>query len=61
MKKLLCSFLTVVASFLCVIHSRADTIYVGCALDGTIRQYATNGVGLIFRPLVFGRSARRGL
>lgn len=48
MKKLLCSFLTVVAAFLCVIHSRADTIYVGCALDGTIRQYATNGVGLIF-------------
>jgi hypothetical protein len=51
MKKSLCSFLTVVASFLCAIHSRADTIYVGCALDGTIRQFTTNGTGSVFAGL----------
>jgi DNA-binding beta-propeller fold protein YncE len=54
MKKLLCFFLTVVASFLCAIHSRADTIYVGCALDGTLRQFTTNGVGSIFARASLG-------
>ena len=42
-------FATVVTGFICILpvsHSRAaDTIYVGCALEGTIHQYATNGTG----------------
>ena len=28
--------------------ARADTIYVDCAFEGTIRQFATNGTGSIF-------------
>jgi hypothetical protein len=37
-----------------VSQSRADTIYVACALDGTIRQYATNGTGSIFARASLG-------
>ncbi|HTV63322.1 MAG TPA: hypothetical protein VMH30_12210 [Verrucomicrobiae bacterium] len=57
-------FTVMVAGFACILpasHAHADTIYVGCALDGIIRQYATNGVGLIFARASLGNPARRGL
>jgi len=47
-------FLAVVICFIGLIHSRADTIYVGCALDGTIRQFTTNCVGTIFARSTLG-------
>jgi DNA-binding beta-propeller fold protein YncE len=51
-------FTVVVAACACILpvsHSRAaDTIYVGCALEGTIHQYATNGTGSIFARASLG-------
>ena len=44
-------FAVVVTGFACILpagHSHADTIYVACAFEGTIRQFATNGTGSIF-------------
>ena len=46
-----------VTGFACILpasHSRADTIYVASALEGTIRQYATNGTGSIFARASLG-------
>ena len=43
--------ISAVAGVACILparHACADTVYVACALDGTIRQYATNGTGSIF-------------
>jgi DNA-binding beta-propeller fold protein YncE len=55
MKKQIHYLLTfIVTCILSIIHSHADTIYVGCALDGTIRQFATNGVGAIFARASLG-------
>jgi len=42
------------AGFLSIISARADTIYVGCALEGTIHQYATNGTGSVFARASLG-------
>src|SRR5208282_3878531 len=42
------------AGFLSIISARADTIYVGCAFEGTIHQYATNGTGSIFARASLG-------
>ena len=45
--------LTAVVCIVPFIQSRADTIYVGCALEGTIRQYA-NGTGSVFARASLG-------
>jgi DNA-binding beta-propeller fold protein YncE len=42
------------AGFLSLISASADTIYVGCALEGTIHQFTTNGVGSIFARASLG-------
>jgi DNA-binding beta-propeller fold protein YncE len=57
MKKIRHLLVIFVAGFVCmltVVQSRADTIYVGCALEGTIHQYATNGTGSIFARASLG-------
>jgi len=54
MKNSFFPFLAVVICFFGLVHSRADTIYVGCALEGTIHQYTTNGVGTIFARSTLG-------
>jgi DNA-binding beta-propeller fold protein YncE len=54
MKKLFRSLPAIVACFICIIHARADTIYVGCALEGTIHQFTTNGVDSIFARASLG-------
>jgi len=47
-KPLHCLLAAVVTGVACIMpagHARAaDAIYVACALDGTIRQYATSGI-----------------
>ena len=45
---LLIVLVAVAACVVPAVHARADSIYVDCALDGTIRQFTTNGVGTIF-------------
>jgi len=50
-------FTVMVAGFACILpasHAHADTIYVGCALDGIIRQYATNGGNLVLTNGISG-------
>lgn len=49
-----CAIATGFACILPIFHSYADTIYVACALDGTIQQYATNGVGSVFARASLG-------
>jgi DNA-binding beta-propeller fold protein YncE len=46
--------IAVLAGFLSTISARADTIYVASSFDGTIRQYATNGIGSIFARASLG-------
>ena len=47
-------FVTGLVCILPAVNSRADTIYVDCANDGTIQQYATNGTGSFFARASLG-------
>jgi len=48
MKNSFYALVAVLACFIGIVAARADTIYVGCDGDNTIRQFTTNGVGTVF-------------